>query len=824
MNKNIYNLSSSFRRSGLPTAFRSRARRVGLSSMLTSALLLALFLGDVAFAQRTNVLVIVLDDLNTWVEPIGEYAQVHTPAMNRLAEQGVTFSQAYCQAPICAPSRASFMGGLRPSTTGLYSLGSTLYNHPTYGSANHKTMHRYFKDAGYVTATVGKVFHSEAELNAIASSLDYRGPGTDYGPTRTPKLTNPGVSGANALVDWGAYPASDTQMPDYQTVTWATNRLTEFATNTAPFFMTVGIVRPHVPMYAPQPWFDLYPEGSFALPFYAPDDLADTPRFARYLHWKLPEPRTEALIAFNEWTNHTRAYLACVSFADAMIGRLLDGLAAQNLASNTVVVLFSDHGYHLGEKGLTAKTTLWDRATRVPLIVAGPGVSGRGKCAQAVELLDVYPTLLDLSGLPPYAPLQGESLRPLLADPTNAPPRRPAIVTHGPRNHSVVDGRYRYIRYADGTEEFYDHAVDPNEEFNRIEHPNYREKARALAAWVPTNNAPNISGTSRIAEIGADKVVRWEGSPIYDPEDPGYNGGRLDGANWIWTYNSTSVPGGAVAHFRRGFKVTNPSGVASAMLSATADNVVEAWINGVPLFTNTAWRDLTVTNVAAHLLAGSNVIALKATNLSGAAGPAALLASLEIQWTNELSDYFVTESNAWKAASSATGTAWTTPAFDDSGWTPPAIIAPFGSGPWGTQVTNGTPVRRDVIVTPITDDPTKDDDADLLPDWWERHYTGATNVLLGLTTDFDGDGATDVGEYAMGTDPTDAGKVLKLSLDLPTNGIWRVGFNSELGRDYRLFGSANLQQWSATSSSEPGTGGLLFFALMSAGFYRVEAR
>jgi arylsulfatase A-like enzyme len=521
---------------------------------------------DMSAQSRTNVLFVILDDLNTWIAPMGEYPDVHTPAMDRLAERGVTFTRAHCQAPICAPSRVSFLGGLRPSTTGLYSLGSTLYNHPTYGTGKHKSIHQYFKEAGYITATAGKVHHVEAEFNAIAGYLDFRGPGIDYGPTRTPKLTDPAVSGSNPLVDWGAYPAVDSLTPDYQTVTWATNRMADFATNSAtPFFMTVGIVRPHVPLYAPQPYFDQYPPGSFALPFYRPDDLSDTPRFARYLHWVLPEPRTEALIAYHEWTNHTRAYLASVTFADAMVGRLLDGLANNNLASNTVVVLVGDNGYHLGEKGLTAKTTLWDRATRVPLIVSPPGVASGQKCVQPVDLLDVYPTLLDLCGLPAYAPLEGLSLRAQLENPTNPPARRPALTTHGRNNHSLVDARYRYIRYADGTEEFYDRYVDPDEQVNRIGHPNFREAARALAAFLPATNAANVSGTSRITEIGPDKVVRWEGSPIYDAEAPGFVGGRLDGSAWIWWRSVANAAGGETSFFRRTFTVANLGEVASAV-------------------------------------------------------------------------------------------------------------------------------------------------------------------------------------------------------------------------------------------------------------------
>ena len=485
-------------------------------------------------AGKPNVLFVVFDDLNTWIEPIGGYPDVRTPQLNRLAAAGVTFKRAHCQAPVCAPSRVSFLSGLRPSTTGEYSLDSKLHDSPAHGAGKHKPIHRFFKDAGYTTASAGKVFHAaKPEFNTIRSSLDhlYAAGNSDYGPLPPNKLTPPEISGAHRLVDWGAYPEKDSDTSDYKAVSWARDRIRDFAaTPETPFFMSVGIFRPHVPLFAPQAWFDLYPltpKRSFARPFYAADDLKDTPRFARYLHWQLPEPRTETLIEHGQWDAHTQAYLACVSFADAMFGRLLDGLedpdgdgdARDSIARNTIIVILSDHGYHLGEKGLTAKTTLWDRATHVPLIIAGPGLASGQSCPQPVELLDIYPTLLDLCGIGPYAPLEGITLRPLLENPQGAPARRPAITTHGPNNHSIVDARHRYTRYADGSEELYDHVLDSNEQTNRINDPEYRAVALSLARFLPAVNTPYQTGeTTRIATVEAGGVVHWEGKPIHDPE------------------------------------------------------------------------------------------------------------------------------------------------------------------------------------------------------------------------------------------------------------------------------------------------------------------
>lgn len=506
------------------------------SKTITTFLSLALCVGLPAaeLAGKPNVLFVVFDDLNTWIEPIGEYPDVKTPNLKRLAARGVTFRQAHCQAPVCAPSRVSFLSGIRPSTSGEYSLVSTLHNHPTYGKGKHKSIHQYFKESGYRTATAGKIFHSAVpEFSAIKEFIDHIPDGRSYNYGKTPpkKLADPAISGEHPLVDWGVFPEKDSDTFDYQTVSWSIERIADLTKNPdQPFFFSVGISRPHVPLFAPQKWFDLYPlspERGFERPFYDPDDFSDIPRFARYLHWKLPEPRTEALIEAKEWDKHTQAYLACVSYADAMFGRLLDSLedpnadgdSSDSIADETIIVVFSDHGYHLGEKGLTAKTTLWDRATRVPLIISAPGLSKNQLCGQPVELLDLYPTLLDLCGLEPYQLLEGISLRPLMENPKNAPARRPAITTHGPNNHSVVDATHRYIRYADGSEEIYDQAIDPNEATNRIKEPKYREIANRLAAHIPAVNLPHQKNeTVRIATIEENHILHWEGKPITDPE------------------------------------------------------------------------------------------------------------------------------------------------------------------------------------------------------------------------------------------------------------------------------------------------------------------
>ncbi len=258
------------------------------------------------------------------------------------------------------------------------------------------------------------------------------------------------------------------------------------ASTQQPVFLAAGFFLPHVPCYATQKWFDLYPDDDRVLPPVKEDDRGDLPSFSWYLHWHLPEPRLRWLRESGQWRNLVRSYLACVSFVDAQVGRLLDALDEAGLAGNTVVVIWGDHGWHLGEKGISGKNSLWERSTRVPLIFAGPGVRPGQRCSRPAELLDVYPTLIDLCALPPRGDLEGVSLRPQLED-ASAPRTRPAITTHNQGNHAVRSEHWRYIRYADGTEELYDERSDPHEWTN-------------LVAAIPTEPGARAGLMARLAE------------------------------------------------------------------------------------------------------------------------------------------------------------------------------------------------------------------------------------------------------------------------------------------------------------------------------------
>ena len=268
--------------------------------------------------------------------------------------------------------------------------------------------------------------------------------------------------------------------------------------------LSCGFRRPHVPCFATQKWFDLYPEESLLMPPILHGDRDDTPMFSWYLHWKLPEPRLSWLEQAGEDRSLVRAYLACISFTDAMVGRVLDALDEQGLADNTIVVLWSDHGYHCGEKEISGKNTLWDRSTRVPLIFAGPGLKPGQRSPQPVELLDIYPTLIELCNLPNNPQLEGHSLTPQLAAP-NAPRPWPAITSHNQGNHGIRTDRWRYIRYADGSEELYDMIGDPHEWTNLASSADMVEVKSSLAKWLPKIDRP-------LAPNSRDRVLSWDGT------------------------------------------------------------------------------------------------------------------------------------------------------------------------------------------------------------------------------------------------------------------------------------------------------------------------
>jgi len=452
-------------------------------------------------STRPNVLFVAVDDMRDWTVGLGGYAgRVHTPAQQRLAAKGVEFTHAYCASPVSCPSRAAIMTGMMPTTSGIYNNGQWWKPH----MPDAVTIPMHFRAHGYAVAGAGKIFHHTAgnnppgqwdEFRRLVFRDDpwYRGAKLNYPWS---KVTPPpkgfpfcGFTGLPHENDWGPLPNKDeADYDDAKTVDFAVRYLKR--KHTRPFFLACGIFRPHLPWYVPKKYFDLYPLATIKLPKAPADDLDDVPAEGRALS-KARRSDLEKITAAGKRKHAVRAYLASITFADAQFGRLLDTLETSDYADNTIVVFWSDHGWHLGEKRHWHKMTLWEEATRVPFLIAAPGqAKAGGRCERPVSLVDIYPTLIDLCGLAPKRELDGLSLAPLLRDPT-AKRDRPAVMAYRRGQCAVRSQRWRYIRYGDGGEELYDHDADPNEWTNLAGRPEHKAVIADLARWIPKQLAPN---------------------------------------------------------------------------------------------------------------------------------------------------------------------------------------------------------------------------------------------------------------------------------------------------------------------------------------------
>lgn len=443
--------------------------------------------------SKPNVLLLMSDDL---AATLGSYGHpvVKTPHLDALAKRGVQFDRAYCQFPHCNPSRASMMSGLRPNTTRVTDNADNLYKNVP----GVLTLPHHFRQQGYATARFGKIFHlgvpTGNESMDDPEAWDFGLPFRDerpYPPARESAVKV--KTGKRQGLSWKETNGPDNNMVDgqfaEQAVTWLEKR-----DAAKPFFLAVGFHRPHLPLVAPAKYFDLYLLDSISLPEAPENDEADIPLPARngavpgYTLTSTPEQRRAAI----------RAYLACVSYMDAQAGVVLEALNRLGLEKNTVVVFASDHGWHLGEHGLWHKRSLFEESARVPLIIAAPGTKGIGKPSRGLaELLDVYPTLCDLAGIPAPGVLQGKSLRPVLEDPgvsihdavfTQA--RRGKDAEHWGR--TVRTKRWRCTEWDEGRNgiELYDHDADPHEYRNLAQDPQHAAVLKELRALLAEKLPP----------------------------------------------------------------------------------------------------------------------------------------------------------------------------------------------------------------------------------------------------------------------------------------------------------------------------------------------
>jgi uncharacterized sulfatase len=428
-----------------------------------------------------NVVFVVADDLNTSLGCYG-HSVVKSPHIDRLASRGVLFERAYCQYPVCNPSRASFLSGLRPESIGVVD------NVTPARRLRHDLMFlpQYFRAHGYTTIKVGKIFHTgDAFEDPPSWDIDIRETRAAKNPPDDQILRRQGHGGI-------VLNGEDSSTWDGFVGRKAVELLEAAAGGRQPFFLAVGFRRPHTPYIALLRYFELYPSDQIPLLAEPVEHLAGIPAIA------LTHNMHATPLAPAEVQPTIAAYFASITFMDAQLGVLLDSIDRHNLWKNTIVVFLSDHGYHLGEHGgLWHKMTLFEEATRVPLIIAAPGKRANVACSQLVELVDLYPTLVELCGLPPRKDLEGISLAPLLRKPDQDwKPAAFTVVSHSPLDppagkldparlgRSVRTPRWRYTEWFDGSRELYDHQRDPHEYHNLAAERGHADDVTSLHALL----------------------------------------------------------------------------------------------------------------------------------------------------------------------------------------------------------------------------------------------------------------------------------------------------------------------------------------------------
>ena len=472
---------------------------------------LALIVCGFAEEKKPNVLLIAIDDLNDWVGCIQGQGFVKTPNIDRLAKRGMLFTNAHCQAPICGPSRASMMTGLLPSTTGIYGqIKDDKIRQSNKVTKDIIFLPEYFTKHGYLTLGKGKIFHGFAP-KGVFKIAGGRAKGFGPYPAKRENWPTPEIlknvftkQKYRTSTNWGAFPDKDEKMPDYHTAEWAVEHLGKKYDK--PFFMAVGFLRPHVPWHVPAKWYKDYPIKSIKLPPYKSDDLEDLPAISKRIHEMPQMPTAEWAKKSGKWPEIIQSYLACITFVDDCVGKVLEALDKSEHAKNTIVILYSDHGYHMGEKNRFAKHSLWERATKVPLIISVPG-GKNGVCKKPVGLIDLYPTLLELCKLPAYKRNEGHSVKSLLSNPEGEW-KYAALTTYVKNNHAVRTERYRYIKYQDGSEELYDHKTDPNEWNNLAGKSEFSELKKKLQEHLPKVNVPWTKHSSYLTNDFFKEVMK----------------------------------------------------------------------------------------------------------------------------------------------------------------------------------------------------------------------------------------------------------------------------------------------------------------------------
>ncbi|MFT7033960.1 MAG: arylsulfatase A-like enzyme [Sediminicola sp.] len=470
---------------------------------------------------KPNVLLISLDDMNDWIEPMGGHPQSLTPNLSAFAKEAVLFNNAYCASPSCNPSRTALMTGKHPYVTGVYN-NPQIWRHVL---PNETTLPEYFKNAGYWTGGAGKIFHNNMpdprSWNDYFPSLIqhfpyYYLPEMDSTTNKkvftkqdneiredNPKgitMNMPNSKGMYIAFDWAPLPYKTEETGDYSSVKWVIDQLDK--KHDKPFFLGCGIYRPHLPWYVPQKYFDKFPIDSIILPKTLENDVDDLPKEALKYTNGIYHRNVEKA---NKQKEAVQGYLAAINYTDELIGKLLDALAKSEHADNTTVVIFSDHGWQLGEKKHWRKFALWENVIKSVLMIKTPEklISGRGlkmgsTIYKNVSLVDIFPTLTELCDLPSKDGITGNSLMPLLKDPQTKWDY-PIVTTLGDKHFSIRKGKWHYILYNGNEEELYDVKSDPEEWNNLAEDSIYKDIKKQLKKAVPKETQ----------ELVKTKAIRW---------------------------------------------------------------------------------------------------------------------------------------------------------------------------------------------------------------------------------------------------------------------------------------------------------------------------
>lgn len=419
--------------------------------------------------RRPNVLFIASDDLRNAIGCYG-HPIVKTPNIDRIAARGVRFDRAYCQYPLCGPSRTSLLTGLRPDSTGVWTNGILVRDK----MPDIVTLPQFFRNQGYRSVRVGKMYHMDVPASVGTNKYDdppswdvsISPPGLELSTPGEGRNVTPQQLVGNAF-RWISFRGDGKDQADDRAAVQAIETIHE--NRDRPFFLGLGFLRPHVPHVAPARFFDLYPLSKIQAVINPPNDHAHIPLASEMA---INTRANDMGMNENDRREAIRGYYASVSYMDWQVGRVLDALEKSGMADRTAVVFWSDHGWHLGEHHRWQKRSLFEESARVPLIVSRPGGRGGSKSSQAlVELIDIYPTVAELCGMRAPAHAEGQSLTPLLDNP-NRPWKKAAFTQvsaqEGIVGRSVCDARYRYMRWEGphADEELYDHRSDPGEHRN----------------------------------------------------------------------------------------------------------------------------------------------------------------------------------------------------------------------------------------------------------------------------------------------------------------------------------------------------------------------